>query len=296
MKKKIWISICCLSIFSSCLNEDTDGTTDLDAPLIRTIQGSTTIQPPYFFRTDSENPVIPVAFSIEDVSGVKEVKIESHSGFDGHTHGKSFLNEGQNFKLFNHNEIIDAGTFDDRTRFTYTSDVFADHRNPEIADDELVIAGPYHFSIQATDIEGNQTAYRDNTTYHTTVYIHRPYAPQVQLTDSGVSESSISGRIYKNNEHPASSEITFLWIYIINIDEDNPNQEGSIIEERVWGTSNWPHQFRPNSGKELPNTQEIKMETLFENDLEFFDRLAGNRLVVWAEDTNGNISVHQFNN
>ncbi|WP_271769321.1 DUF4625 domain-containing protein [Aquimarina algiphila] len=296
MKKHTWIPLCCLSIFISCLNEDSDDNVDLGAPSIKAMEGTSGIQPSYFFTTSPENPNIPIAFSIEDPSGIKEIKIESHSGFDGHTHGKSVQNDGQKFKLFSLNEVMDAETFEDQTRITYSSEVFADHRNPEIADDELIIAGPYHFSIQATDVEGNQTTYADNTTYHTTVYIHRPYAPQVELSEIRTSGGSISGRIYRNNEHPANSNLSFLWIYIEDPDENNPDQEGIVLKEKIFGKSNWPHQFRPNSGEDLPNVDEIQLETLFEDDPDFFNNLTGNRLVIWAEDTNGNISVHQFNN
>ena len=297
MKNCIWIYLGGLILFSSCTKEDSqDNSTDLEAPQITASGGTGTIQPTYFYDTDSGNSVIPIAFSIKDNSSIQEIKIDSHSGFDGHTHGKSAAKDGPQFKLFSHNQVMKIDEFPDPSNITYTSEIYVDNRNPEIAEDELILAGPYHFSIQATDEEGNQTAYADNSTYHTTVYIRKPYAPQVELKALNVAEGMISGRIYKNQEHSAASDITFLWIYIEQPNTTNPGQEGQVLKEKVWGSSNWPHQFRANQGKTLPDTQELPLDALLDNDTSFFESLKGNRLVIWAEDINGNISIHQFNN
>ncbi|WP_340066795.1 DUF4625 domain-containing protein [Ascidiimonas aurantiaca] len=296
MRKHVVIPLCSLFLFSSCLNEDGDDLTDLAAPAISASDGQSNVQPTFFFKTSIDDPEIPLAFTITDATGIREIKIESHSGFDGHTHGRSMFARNLKFKLFNHNQVIGEEEIGNSNQFTYTSNIYLDDRNPEIASDELILAGPYHFSIQATDIEGNETNYRDNSTYHTTLYINKPYAPQVELTEVNTSENTISGRIYKNTSHEASSDITFLWIYIEEPNERTPNQEGTIIEEWIWGNSNWPHQFRPNKGQDLPNTQEIEIEQLLSGNSDFFNALQGNKLVFWIEDTNGNITVNQFNN
>lgn len=296
MKKRTIIPFCSLLLFASCLEEDDQETVDLAAPQILANAGMGSIQPEYFFKTDAGVSEIPLAFSVEDASGIREIKIESHSGFDGHTHGKSAWARNPKFKLFSYNQVMGTESFEDPTRFSFNSSIYLDERNPEIAADELILGGPYHFSIQATDVEGNETTYRDDTTYHTTLYLNKPYAPQVDLTGLEVSANNISGRIYRNMTHEASSDMTFLWIYVEAPNTENRGQEGNILKEWVWGQSNWPHQFRANEGEALPHTQELDLEDLLGSETDFFSNLQGYKLVVWAEDTNGNISVHQFNN
>ncbi|MGB5817894.1 MAG: DUF4625 domain-containing protein [Saonia sp.] len=296
MKKNLVIPLCGLLMFSSCLDEGEEDTVDLVAPRIVANAGLASILPEPFFKSDADTAEIPLAFTVEDASGIREIKIESHSGFDGHTHGKSASARNPKFKLFSYNQVIGAAQFQDADRHSFTSSIYLDERNPDIEVDELVLGGPYHFSVQATDMEGNETTYGDNTTYHTTLYLNRPYAPQVELTDMDMAANTVNGRIFRNGADTASSDIAFLWIYIERPDTDNPNQEGPILKERIWGRSNWPHQFRANEGEALPDAKELDLQQLLGGDADFFGSLQSDtRLVVWAEDTNGNISVNQFN-
>ncbi len=296
MKRITLMSLLYLLLFSSCLKEDKESDIDLEAPSILPYAGNISVQPQYFLKTDTDVNEIPLAFSITDATGIQQIKIESHSGFDGHTHGKSASSINKKFKLFSHSEVIETEQITDPNLFNYTSSIFLDDRNPDIDEDELILGGPYHFSIQATDVEGNETSYLDNSTYHTTLYLNTTYAPQLELTDLNIPNEIIAGRVYRNTDHNASSDISFLWIYIEEPNTENPGQEGTILEEWVWGKSNWPHQYRANEGNTLPDTQEIDLQNLFTNNSDFFTTLQGNTLVVWAEDSNGNISVNQFNN
>lgn len=296
MRKHTLIPLCGLLFLTSCLKEgNEEQTIDLSAPSIRASAGQASVQPEFFFKTDANVLEIPLAFTIEDASGIREVKIESHSGFDGHTHGKSASARNPKFKLFNHNQVMGVESFEDDKQFTYSSSIYLDDRNPDLESDELILGGPYHFSIQATDVEGNGTTYRDNTTYHTTLYLNKPYAPQVDFTGTDISANRIGGRIFRNVAHEASSDLIFIWVYVQAPNTENPNQEGNILKERIWGKSNWPHQFRGNEGEGLPDTQELDMGQLLGSDTNFLESLANNKFVVWAEDTNGNISVNQFN-
>lgn len=296
MKKQVVLLFCTFLLFSSCLEEEDVDSVDLEPPRIIANAGQGSIQPVHFFKTDSVTEEIPLAFTIEDASGIGEIKIDVHSGFDGHTHGKSASARNPKFRLFNHNEVLDAASFEDANRHTVSASLYLDARNPNLEEDELILGGVYHFSVQATDVEGNETNYRENTTYHTTLYLNRPYAPQVELTDIDVSANMVNGRIFRNMAHEASSDITLLWIYVEQPNADNPAQEGIVLAERLWGRSNWPHQSRENEGEPLPNTQELSMQQLLGADADFFASLRnGTKLVVWAEDTNGNISVNQFN-
>ncbi len=297
MRKHIAITLSCFLFMTSCLKEGSEEETiDLSAPTIKALAGQASVQPEFFFKTDANIREVPVAFTIEDASGIREVKIESHSGFDGHTHGKSTSARNPKFKLFNHNQVLTVENFEDEKRFTYNSSIYLDERNPDLEPDELILGGPYHFSIQATDVEGNETTYRDNTTYHTTLYLNKPYAPQVDFTGTDLTAKRIGGRIFKNPDHEASSDLIFVWVYLQAANSENPNQEGNILKERIWGQSNWPHQFRANGGAPLPDTLELDLFELLGNDTDFLESLGENKLVVWAEDSFGNISVNQFNN
>lgn len=295
MRKQILIPFGVLLLLSSCLEENDVDAIDLEPPQIMANAGQGSIQPVHFFKTDALTEEIPLAFTVEDESGIGEIKIDVHSGFDGHTHGKSASARNPKFKLFNHNEVMDATIFQDANRHTVNASLYLDARNPDLEEDELILGGVYHFSVQATDMEGNETNYRENTTYHTTLYVNRPYAPQVDFANINVSTGTLNGRIYRNMDHSASSDITLLWIYAEQSNTDNPAQEGLVLEERLWGTSNWPHQSRANEGQPLPNGEELDLQQLIGDDSDFLAKLQPDtKLVVWAEDTNGNISVHQF--
>ncbi len=282
----------------SCLGDDDEGGTDLSIPKIRANDNLSVIQPGHFITTTNTDTEIPLAFTVEDDSGIQEIKVESHNGFDGHTHGKLLRTKNSKFKLFRYYELIKSEEIQNAKQFKRTSDegknIYLDDRNSEINTDDLIIAGPYHFSIQATDVDGNQTRYQDNSTYHTTIYINRSYAPQINVSDVNISGRKISGSIVRNQSHSASSDITFLWIYIEEPNLDNPSQEGNILKEWIWGSSNWPHQFRPNEGETLPDLQQLDLGSVLNDNTELFSNLQGNLLVIWAEDTNGNITVNKL--
>ncbi|MBP2832929.1 DUF4625 domain-containing protein [Aquimarina sp. U1-2] len=296
---KLHYLLCASSLlFISCLGDDDANDTDLQAPAIKANDNLSTILPYHFLTTTNEDTEIPLAFTIEDNSGIREIKLESHNGFDGHTHGKSRISKNSQFKLFSFFELIEIENSEQPTTFTRSSEsgaaIYLDERNTSLEANDLILAGPYHFSIQATDILGNQTRYQDNTTYHTTIYINRAYAPQVEISNVAISSKEISGEITRNVSHTASSDIRFLWIYIEQPVLDNPGQEGAIVKNWVWGSSNWPHQFRPNSGDALPNTQTIDLSSLLNKNDDFFANLQDNILVIWAEDDNGNITVNKL--
>lgn len=280
-----------LVLFSSCLESDPDQVADLTAPVISATGSSTTIQPELFMNVSTEASEIPLEFSVSDESGIREIKIESHSGFDGHSHGR--IARANNFVLFSHYQVIGEEEIADANDFSVAGEshsIYLDDRNPAIGEGNLILAGPYHFSIKATDLLGNETSYRDDSTYHTTIFINRAYSPQINDFSINSTSKTISGSISRNMEQEASSNIVFLWIYVEKVNEQN-SQEGEILYEKVWGSSNWPHQFRPNEGSSLPNNQVIQISDLVEANDQLFELAEGNKLTIWAEDANGNISV-----
>ena len=227
MKNALFFALCLL-IFNACLDSGDDDTLDLKGPVIGSVDDMQTVMPSYFLEVGTNVSSIPLAFQVEDETGISEIAIESHSGFDGHTHGRKA--NSNNFVLFGYNHTIRQQDLEDPRRFqSEVNDdlrIYLDDRNELIPDQGLILAGPYHFSIKATDMEGNETSYADNSTYHTTIYIHREYAPLILLNEIDRTTGTVEGSVRRNTDHEFSSNIIFLWV-------------GRISSERVPAKA-WP--------------------------------------------------------
>ena len=295
MKRIILATLTLSYALSSCLDASDDEDIDLQSPTISGVGSSQTVAPDHFIEISEDATTIPLAFQVEDETGISEIVIDSHNGFDGHTHGRS-ANTG--FVLLNHNHTITQADLEDPRRFQSELDdelvIHLDETNPLIPSGALVLAGPYHFSIKAGDLEGNETSYADNTTYHTTFYLQREYAPRMEVNDINTTTGTLSGSVWRNMDHASSSDIIFLWIYISRPDLSNPAQEGEVLAEWIWGTSNWPHQFRDNAGDELVNGQVIDLSELLTGEEDIQQMTESEIITLWAEDANGNISVKSF--
>ena len=284
-----------LLFLSGCLDSDDGDDQDLTSPQIGPVANMPNIMPGHFLEVASDATSIPMAFEVRDESGISSIIVEAHSGFDGHTHGRVTNNE---FILFSYRHVISSEALDDPLVFRSAAadepTLYLDERNSLIQEGELVLAGPYHFSIQATDLARNETSYDDNTTHHGTLYIHRDYAPQISPVVIDASARTITGSISRNTANASSSDIVFLWVYIARQNEENPAQEGDLIAQWIWGSSNWAHLFRPNTGEDLPGNQMIDLSDLLSDEQAIFDKQDNELLTVWAEDANGNISVKTF--
>ncbi len=276
-----------------CLDSSEGDDRDLQAPTISTTGVAT---PGQFAEVSSQADRIQLAFEVTDDAGLSEVVLESHNGFDGHVHVRSVNND---FVLLAYRHTVTQEDLADPLRFSSRADdditLYLDDRNPLIPTDALVLAGPYHFSIKAADVSGNETSYDDNSTYHTTFYLQRDYAPQFRVDNVDRSAGTVNGQLYRNGRDSASANIVFLWAYIVTPDAARPSMEGEIGAEWIWGESNWPHQFRPDSGAPLPNDQLIELSELLKDQEAIQQMSTTDQLRLWAEDENGNISVHTFN-
>lgn len=290
---KILIFFFSTTLLSACLSNADEAMADFDAPIISAASGNGHIEPLQMSSISSTDSEITLTFKVEDPSGISQILIESHSGFDGHSHGRMIRNS--DFVLFNYYEVIDEEILSGEKVFEKTVNmspkIYLDDRNSEIMQGGLILAGPHHFSIKATDLEGNETSYADNSTYHTTLFIQRDYAPLVTINNFDKSTGNLDATIARNFDHESSSDIIFLWVHVSVLNEVNPSQEGEVLEEWIWGNSNWPHQFRANSGEPLPNEQNINLGELLSNETELLQISEGEILTIWAEDANGNISV-----
>ena len=282
---------------SGCLGSEADETIDLTAPVIGPRGSTQGIAPARFLEVGPKASHIPLAFEVTDERGISEIGIESHNGFDGHLHGRGPT--GGEFVLLNYRQTLLAKDFPDATRFETRADdelsIFLDERNPNIPAGARLLAGPYHFSIKAVDASGNETSYDDNSTYHSTIYLQRSYAPAVEVASVDRASGSLNGTVKRNTADEASSNIVFLWVYVTRPNPANPAQEGELVTEWLWGKSNWPHQFRANSGTALPSGNNIDLATLLSSQAAIRQMASGDQLRVWVEDANGNITLKTFN-
>ena len=140
-------------MFASCLEEDDEEVADLEAPSISAMDGTSSVQPEYLFEVDAGTENIP--FGLYHGGRYRhpgDKKWIYTAALMGHTHGKARFAKNPKFILFNHNEVIESTRIENPNRFSYESEIFLDERNPTIDEDDLILAGPYHFSIQATDM------------------------------------------------------------------------------------------------------------------------------------------------
>ncbi len=284
-------------LFSSCLDSGDDDDLDIQSPRIGSVDDMQTVMPSHFMEVGVEASSIPLAFQVEDETGISMITLGVHSAFDGHTHGR--IANANNFQRLGYLHRINQQDMEDPRRFQVeTSDsllIYLDDRNTLITEGKLILAGPYHFSISATDIETNETSYADNSTYHTTLFIHREYAPLIQVDRIDKGTGTVEGSVRRNMEHDLSSDIGFLWVYISRPDPANPSQEGDIREEWIWGNAGWPHLFRDNSGDPLADPQNIDLSELLSGEEAIRQMDDAEILTIWAEDAFGNISVKSFN-
>jgi hypothetical protein len=178
-------------------------------------------------------------------------------------------------------------------------DIFWDGPNSEVQGN--VLAGPYDFTIAATDINGNQTSFGNNTNYIARVFIERDYALAVAVTNLVGDELEgaknqpleVKGNIAKTN-HSDATDIAFVWVTLGEEHEHKTNStQDELIYERMWGTSKW----RANmSGPSLPSNISLNLETILSgNDAIVLPNESGHfELVIWVEDVNGNITEKHY--
>ena len=282
----------CLTL-SACLEPAADEEQDLRPPTIEALSPATAVAPAHFLEVSADADFIPVAFAATDEGGLSEIIVQAHNGFDGHLHKRV-----SEFVLLTSRRTVTREALADPLRYESRADdafgIYLDDRNPAIPDGGLVLAGPYHFSIKAADRAGNETSYADNSTYHSTFYLQRHYAPQLRVEAIDRSSGSVSGSVWRNEGEAASGDIVFLWAYIVTPDAQNPAGDGDIREEWLWGKSNWPHQYRANTGATLPSGNQIDLSELLRDQPAIRDMQDSERLRIWAEDEHGNITVQTF--
>jgi hypothetical protein len=286
-----------LTYLSSCT--DSGEPQDLQAPEISPITGMASISPSagQIFRSVEQGA--EVSFRVSDPQGIQEILLDIHGGFDGHSHGR-LLN---NFERLNVRKIFHSASSDSR--------LIIDAGSPEVLidpyqviwegqDSEIqgnALAGPYHITISATDVNGNQTSFADGSNYHTTFYIQRPYAPAIELAGGATSFSARAGAplemdgFIRTTDHPLSTPLKFVWMRLTNQDrfdeQVSSDAQVRVFGEQLLGESSW----RNLKGNALPSSESLNLRTLAASQAMMIPSGQSQLvLIIWAEDMAGNVT------
>lgn len=286
-----------ITYLGSC--SDSGEPQDLQAPEIGPIPGMASISPGVGQIFSSGEKAADVSFRVADPQGIQEILLDIHGGFDGHSHGR-LLNS---FERLNVRKIFQSNASDPRLVIESGSpevridpyQVIWEGQGSEIQGN--ILAGPYHITISATDVNGNQTSFADGSNYHTTFYIQRPYAPSIEM-DGGAT--SISGRagsplemdgFIQTTTHPLSTPLKFIWMRLTNQDrfdeKEGGNAQVQVFGEQIFGESSW----RNLKGNSLPSSERVNLRTLSENQSMMIPTGQNQLiLIIWAEDMAGNVT------
>ncbi|MFC4871809.1 DUF4625 domain-containing protein [Negadavirga shengliensis] len=304
--KKTLLSCIFISAFLlySCETDD-DPIRDLDAPVIGNADGREEIRPGNGEIREAGTDHMHVRFGVDDATGIEQIRVSIHANFDGHSHARV----KSDFEKLNVSDIYSPNASNPDFRFpagatrvnvdATGTDIYWAGPNSRV--ESPVLAGPYDFVIEATDILGNQTSYADNSNYLATFYIRTPYAPVIDVTNLHDDELDgeagaaleVQGTVGRGT-HELSSDLAFLSVRLTEEHDDhngNPNQRimDEDFYEKMWGSSNW---IDGAQGAELPDTKEINLAELLtgENAIILPEGEEHLELIIWAEDVNGNIT------
>ena len=297
MKRYLTFSALAAITLFGC-NTDDDSIRDMEAPVIAAADGRDEIRPRQGEVMPAGNTHMHVRFSVTDPSGIQEIRIDVHSDFDGHTHGRI----ANGFEPLTLLRVIPVNGATRYNQDGHDTDIYWEGPNSAVQGN--VLAGPYDFIIDATDIHGNVTSHAEENNYSTTIYIERPYAPQMVITNlhngeldgTPGSPLAVQGSLTRS-DHQLSSDISFLWVRLA--DEEDHHGHGHRIQdadhyERMWGTSKYRQQANGNpfTGPALPSGNALDFSQIFTgNNAIVLPAGAGHYdLIIWAEDVHGNVT------
>lgn len=290
----------------SCETGD-DQIREMEPPVIGTADGRDAVRPDEEEVNAVTKDHLHVRFGVDDLSGIAQIKVDIHSSFDGHTHGRI----QSDFERLDIDDIYSPDATNPAFRFPRgakrvsvdgpVTDVYWGGNTSRVTGN--VLAGPYDFSIQAIDVHGNQTSFGDDTNYLATFYLQTAYAPQISITnlhdgglEGGVGEPLVLDGMIHKSANQLSTNLKFLWVRLTE-EEDHGHEhsanariaDGEDFYEKMWGSSTYREGM---SGPDLPSTTELNLAEIFtgENAIIIPANEEHLDLIIWVEDTGGNIS------
>lgn len=308
MKKPLLSLLLGATIFTFSCETDDDQIRDLDAPVIGAADGRDAIRPLEEEINSAEKDHMHVRFGVDDASGIAQIRVDIHSSFDGHAHGRIKTD----FERLDVDDIYSPDAVKPDFKFpkgaTRVSvdgtgtDIYWGGNSSRVSGN--VLAGPYDFSIQAIDIHGNQTSFGDDSNYLATFYLQTPYAPQVEITN--LHDDELEGEagkelemqgIIRKTDHQLSTDLKFLWVKLA--EEDDHENHGHTANARVtgeddfyekmWGSSSWRQGM---TGPDLPSSSVLNLADIFTGENAIIIPFNEDHLdlIIWVEDTGGNIT------
>jgi hypothetical protein len=299
MYKSPLLTIAFVALGLGACSEDPIVPIDNSVPAISKLEGASEIHPRAGQVLDIHSHGIYFNFNVSDPEGVAEVSFDVKGDFPRHSES-SYFNE---FDLFNYTIVLNEDSSDVNNMFRFGAatlnfdPVSIDWAGSYSVAKLPILAGPYDITVNAKDINGNQTNVEDGTGYQTTIYVERYYSPLIykphgepEVVSVASNEAlAIERRILKTDA-PNSTPLKFIWIKLADKDvvgDYKGDTDQVVYEERMWGQS-----LRlEKSGNPLPSVSELTFNQLFE--MEPIDLPTGKSdlvLIVWAEDEAGNVS------
>jgi len=151
--------------------------------------------------------------------------IDIHNVFDGHGHGRKV-------------EDPDLVKFSFKKNYELPNDkVFIVAMPDEIKVPDNTFAGPYHFIVQAIDIEGNATSYQDASTIEREILIMNESMAQINIINLVNDELEIEANIpfvvegsISDPPHPALYGIEEVYISLGEPEDEHAHDHGRIAE------------------------------------------------------------------
>lgn len=269
----------------------------------------TNIEPSFGQTIPNDWNSIRFSLTVSDPEGVKELEINVKPAFENQL-GSEYADE---FELLNTTQVFNESRVDpkmnfflggEEVNFEYSIEWSGIYSVAELP----ILAGPYEVQVDATDVNGNKTSLENGSSYLTTVFVDRWYAPLIYrpyglpeaVSGNSGEELVMEGGVLKTAEIN-SSPLKFIWIKLVDkdvVEDFKSNADQTVYEERIWGES----VAFGKSGEVLPpaietpdNVAELTFNDLFASDPILLPEGPSNLvLVVWAQDEAGNISKKTF--
>ena len=237
---------------------------------------------------------LEVAATFQDNLNLATFSIDIHNNFDGHAHGR--IKTDPSLLKWSFSESFEiSGT---SANITLSDDITIPAE---------VMAGPYHFIVQALDADGNATSYDDDSTIEIEIYLTNNSMPQIDALNLVDGELEVEPGVPFTIEGiimdptPVTSAYAGIHTIAIMLGEDHEDEHshdhssGRLKDEEhlfeVVYEENELAQFETDNGYQLENLMGSFTLTQAMADALESDHLV---LTVQADDEQGNIAISKI--
>ncbi|HBH22203.1 MAG TPA: hypothetical protein DDY13_02145 [Cytophagales bacterium] len=156
-----------LVIFSSCDNND-ENPQDTEAPAIE-------VEDPAYGEYFEAGKSVHFMAMMTDNQGLATYNVDIHNNFDGHSHGR--------LAATSEDPSLIKWSFSQSFEIPGSPKNYEAHLHDEVEIPSETMAGPYHFIVQAIDMEGNSTSHQDGSAVELEIFITNNSQPVVDITN-----------------------------------------------------------------------------------------------------------------